>query len=52
MNIESFGFTYGIKWKEYPTLVAPITDPSVIFLKGEGRYENTELTTTLNSDGL
>jgi hypothetical protein len=48
-TIESFGFTYVIKAKEYPTLVAQVTDPSVVFGTGEEGRETTELTTALNT---
>ena len=34
-TIESFGCTYVIKGKEYPTLVAQVTDPSIVFVNGE-----------------
>jgi hypothetical protein len=48
-TIESFGCTYVIKGKEYPTLVAQVTDPSVVFVTGEEGRETTELTTALNT---
>ena len=48
-SIESFGCTYVIKGKEYPTLVAQVTDPSVVFVTGEEGRETTELTTALNT---
>jgi hypothetical protein len=47
-TIESFGCTYVIKGKEYPTLVAQVTDPSVVFVTGEEGRETTELTKALN----
>jgi hypothetical protein len=50
-TIESFGCTYVIKGKEYPTLVTQVTDPSVVFVTGEERRETTELTTALNTWG-
>ena len=34
-TIEAFGCTFAIKGKEYPTLVAQVTDPSVVFVPGE-----------------
>jgi hypothetical protein len=48
-SIESFGCTYVIKGKEYPTLVAQVTEPSVVFVTGEEGRETTELTTALNT---
>ena len=48
-TIESFGCTYVIKGKEYPALVAQVTDPSVVFVTGEEGRETTELTTALNT---
>ena len=47
--IESFGCTYVIKGKEYPTLVAQVTDPSVVFVTGEEGRETTKLVTALNT---
>ena len=47
-TIESFGCTYVIKGKEYPTLVAQVSDPSVVFITGEEGRETTEFTTALN----
>ena len=47
-TIESFGCTYVITGKEYPTLVTQVTDPSVVFVIGEEGRETTELTTALN----
>jgi hypothetical protein len=38
-----------IKGKEYPTLVAQVTDPSVVFVTGEEGRETTELVTALNT---
>jgi hypothetical protein len=37
-----------IKGKAYPTLVARITDPDIIFNIAEVGWETTELVTTLN----
>jgi len=48
-TIESFECTYVIKGKEYPTLVAQVTDPSVVFVTGEEGRETTELVTALNT---
>jgi hypothetical protein len=38
-----------IKAKEYPTLVAQVTDPSIVFVTSEEGRETTELTTALNT---
>jgi hypothetical protein len=48
-TIESLGCRYVIKGKAYPTLVARITDPDLIFDTGEEGREITELVTTLNT---
>jgi hypothetical protein len=48
-TIESFGCTYVIKGKEYPTLVAQVTDPSIVFVTGEEGRETAELTAALNT---
>lgn len=48
-TIESFGCTYVIKGKEYPTLVAQVTDQSVVFVTGEEGRETTEITIALNT---
>jgi hypothetical protein len=48
-TIESFGCTFVIKGKEYPTLVAQVTDPSLVFVTGEEGRETTELVTALNT---
>jgi hypothetical protein len=48
-TIESFGCTYVIKGKEYPTLVAQVTDPSIVFVTGEEGRETAELTAPLNT---
>ena len=47
-TIESFGCTYVIKGKEYPTLVAQVADPSVVFVTGEEGRETTEIIAALN----
>jgi hypothetical protein len=47
-TIESFGCTYVIKGKEYPTLVAQVADPSVVFVTGKEGRETTEITAALN----
>ena len=48
-TIESLGCRYVIKGKGYPTLVAQVTDPSIIFVTGESGRETTELVTALNT---
>lgn len=48
-TIESAGCQYLIKGKEYPTLAAQVTDPSVSFSKGEEGRETTELVTKLDT---
>ena len=48
-TIESFGATYVIKGKEYPTLVAQVTDPSVVFVTNEEGRDTAELITALNT---
>jgi hypothetical protein len=48
-TIESLGCRYVIKGKAYPTLVARITDPDIIFDTDEEGRETTELVTTLNT---
>jgi len=48
-TIESFGCTYVIKGKEYPTLVAQVTDPSIVFVTGEEGRETAEITAALNT---
>jgi hypothetical protein len=48
-TIESFGCTYVIKGKEYPTLVAQVTDAPVVFVTGEEGRETTEITKALNT---
>jgi hypothetical protein len=48
-TIESLGCRYVIKGKGYPTLVAQVTDPNIVFVTGEEGRETTELVTTLNT---
>ena len=48
-TIESFGCTYVIKGKEYSTLVAQVTDPSIVFVTSEEGRETAELTAALNT---
>ncbi len=48
-TIESLGGKYVIKGKGYPTLVAQLTDPSIIFRTGESGRETTEFVTALNT---
>jgi hypothetical protein len=48
-TIETLGCRYVIKGKAYPTLVARITDPDIIFDIAEICWETTELVTTLNT---
>ena len=48
-TIESLGCRYVIKGKGYPTLVAQVTDPNIVFVTGEKGRETTELVTTLNT---
>ena len=48
-TIESFGCTYVIKGKEYPTLASQVTAPSISFIKGEEGRETTELVTRLDT---
>ena len=47
--IESTECKYLIKGKVYPTLALQITDPSILFVKGEEGRETTELFTKLNT---
>ena len=46
--IESTGCKYLIKGKVYPTLASQVTDPSIIFVRGEEGRETTELFMKLN----
>ena len=48
-TIKSLGCKYVIKGKGYPTLVAQVTDPSIVFVTGEEGRETTELVTALNT---
>ena len=48
-TIESLCCRYVIKGKPYPTLVAWITDPDIIFYTCEEGRKTTELVTTLNT---
>ncbi len=40
-TIESLGCRYVIKGKGYPTLVAQVTDPNIVFVTGEEGRETT-----------
>jgi hypothetical protein len=42
-TIESLGCKYLIKGKEYPTLASQVTDPSILFIKGDEGRETAEL---------
>jgi len=48
-TIESLGCKYLIKGKVYPTLASQVTDPSILFVKGEEGRETVELFTKLNT---
>lgn len=48
-TIESLGCKYLIKGKVYPTLASQVTDPSILFIKGDEGRETTELFTKLNT---
>jgi len=48
-TIEALGCRYVIKAKGYPTLVAQVTDPDIVFVTGEAGRETAELVTTLNT---
>jgi len=48
-TIESLGCKYLIKGKEYSTLASQVTDPSILFVKGEEGRETAELFTKLNT---
>ena len=48
-TIESLGCKYLIKGKVYPTLASQVTDPSILFVKGEEGRETAELVTKLNT---
>ena len=47
-TIESLDCKYLIKGKVYPTLASQVTDPSILFVKGEEGRETTGLFTKLN----
>jgi len=47
--IESAGCKYLIKGKEYPTLASQVTDPFILFVKGDEGRETTELVTKLET---
>ena len=48
-TIEMLGCQYLIKAKVYPTLASQVTDPAVLFVKGDEGRETTELLTKLNT---
>jgi hypothetical protein len=48
-TIELLVCRYLIKGKEYPTLASQVTDPSILFVKGEEGRETAELFTKLNT---
>jgi hypothetical protein len=48
-TIESLDCKYLIKGKEYPTLASQVTDPSILFIKGDEGREIAELFTKLNT---
>ena len=48
-TIEALGCRYVIKGKAYPTLVAQVTGPDLVFDVGEEGQETTELVTSLNT---
>jgi hypothetical protein len=48
-TIELLGCKYVIKAKAYPTLASPVTDPSIVFIKGDAGKETAELFTRLNT---
>jgi len=48
-TIGSLDYRYVIKGKGYPTLVAQVTDPNIVFVTGEKGRETTEIVTTLNT---
>lgn len=47
--LESLGCKYVIKGKGYPTLVAQVTDPDIVFVAGEEGQETTEIVMSLNA---
>jgi hypothetical protein len=48
-TIEALGCRYVIKAKGYPTLVAQVTDPNIVFVTGEAGRETCALVTALNT---
>src|SRR5665648_1214500 len=48
-TIESLSCKYLIKSKMYSTLASQVTNPSILFVKGEEGRETTELFTQLNT---
>ena len=48
-TIELLGCSYLIKGKEYPTLASQVTDPSILFVKGDEGRETAELVTKLDT---
>jgi len=48
-TIESLGCRYVIKGKAYPTLVARVTEPDIVFEAGEEGRETAEFVTSLNT---
>ena len=48
-TIETLDCKYLIKGKAYPTLASQVTDPTVLFAKGEEGRETTELFAKLNT---
>jgi len=48
-TIESQDGKYAIKGKGYPTILAQLTDPSIVFITGEAGQETTEFITALNT---
>ena len=48
-TIELLDCSYLIKGKEYSTLASQVTDPSILFVKGEEGRETIELVTKLNT---
>ena len=48
-TIEPSGCRYVIKGKAYPTLVARVTEPDIVFEAGEEGRETAELVTSLNT---
>ena len=48
-TLEALGCRYVIKGKAYPTLVAQVTDPDIVFVAGEEGQETIEIVTSLNT---